>query len=317
MNDRIETIRRFNRFYVQHVGAIDAHFLGSEVTATEARLLYEIAQRAPVRAATLQDVMQIDRGYLSRMIARFVRNDLVRRDHPAQDRRARPISLTDQGRALLDQLEERVNSAVARNLDALLPLEQTDLVQSLARARHLLAPSSEARFTLRPAGPGEPSLIASRQSALYAESHGWGHKLECLIAETVSGFLRQFKPDREACWVAELDGIMAGAVFLTDEGGGTARLRLLHVEPFARRRGVGDALVQNCLSFARERGYERVILWTHTVLETARRLYARNGFVCVATAPHDLFGVPLQGEDWECCLSPQTALPPERTQVSA
>ncbi|WP_336947145.1 bifunctional helix-turn-helix transcriptional regulator/GNAT family N-acetyltransferase [Asaia sp. HN010] len=317
MNEKIEAIRRFNRFYTQHLGASDAHFLGSKVSATEARVLYEIAQRAPVRAATLQEAMQIDRGYLSRMITRLARNDLVKRDSPAHDRRARPVSLTDQGRRILEQLEQRLNHALARTLDRLLPLEQSDLVQSLSRAQYLLAPASEARFTIRLAQPGEPSLIASRQSALYAESHGWGPKLECLIAETVASFLRKFKPDREACWVAELDGIMAGAVFLTDEGDGTARLRLLHVEPFARRRGVGDALVQNCLSFARTQGYHRVILWTHTVLETARRLYARNGFVCIATAPHDLFGVPLQGEDWECRLSPQNASSPAKTWASA
>lgn len=310
MNEKIAAIRRFNRFYVQHVGAIDAQFLGSEVNATEARLLYEIAERAPVRATTLQEIMQIDPGYLSRMITRFVRNDLVTRNSPTHDRRARPISLTDRGRVLLAQLEERINGALAQTLDSLPPIEQNDLVQSLSRAHRLLAPASEARFTLRLAEAGEPSLIASRQSALYAESHGWGHKLECLIAETVASYLRHFNPDREACWVAELDGVLAGAVFLTDESGGTARLRLLHVEPFARRRGVGDALVQNCLSFACDKGYERVILWTHTVLETARRLYARNGFVCIATAPHDLFGVPLQGEDWECRLTPDTTPTP-------
>lgn len=303
MDNTIEAIRRFNRFFVQHIGALDAQFLGSAMSMGEARLLIEIARHAPVTAASLQEMAQIDRGYLSRMIATFGRRDLITRDRLDHDKRIRPIRLTEKGQALVEDLDMRLRQAISRNLDALDPVEQQDLVASLTRAHLLLAPKRQTTLTLRAPGPGEVSLIAARQSALYAQSHGWGHKLECLIAETASRFLRQFNAEKESCWVADLDGVMAGAVFLTDEGERRARLRLLHVEPFARRRGIGDALVQQCLSFAREKHYRSVILWTHTVLETARRLYARNGFTCVATAPHDLFGVPLQGEDWVCELA--------------
>ncbi|WP_336763278.1 bifunctional helix-turn-helix transcriptional regulator/GNAT family N-acetyltransferase [Asaia sp. VD9] len=303
MDDMIEAIRRFNRFYVSHIGAIDTHFLGEDISMAEARVLFEIARNAPVRAASLQEILQIDRGYLSRLITRLSRRALVARDATTQDRRTRPVSLTNSGARLVAQLDQRMRSAVEKALTVLDPMEQHDLVSSLSLAHRLLAPSAPATLTLRAPRSGEVSLIAARQSALYAESHGWGHMLECLIAETAAQFLREFVPDREACWIADLNGVMAGAVFLTDEAArgkpGTARLRLLHVEPFARRRGIGDALVQQCLNFAREKQYERVVLWTHTVLDTARRLYARNGFACVATAPHDLFGVPLQGEDWE------------------
>jgi GNAT superfamily N-acetyltransferase len=86
---------------------------------------------------------------------------------------------------------------------------------------------------------------------------------------------------------------------LTDEGEGLARLRLLYVEPFARGLGVGGALVQTCIGFAREVGYQRMTLWTHTILESARRIYAANGFRIVQVETHDRFGMPLQGETWE------------------
>lgn len=214
-----------------------------------------------------------------------------------------PESAETLSKTQVDDRDRRLREGLARSLRQLDALGQQDLLSSLSRAHFLLAPERPAKLVLRAPGPGEVSLIAARQAALYAQSHGWGARLECLIAETAARFLRQFEPDREACWVADLDGVMAGAVFLTDEGEDVARLRLLHVEPFARRRGIGDALVRQCLSFARERGYRRVILWTHTVLETARRLYARNGFSCVSTAEHDLFGVSLQGEDWACELA--------------
>jgi len=117
-----------------------------------------------------------------------------------------------------------------------------------------------------------------------------------------TAFLRDFKPGREQCWVAEVDGVMAGSVFLTDEGGGLCRLRLLYVEPFARGRGIGDALVGECLSFARRVGYDRMTLWTHTILESARRIYAGHGFAITDVAVHHDFGEPVQGETWELLL---------------
>ena len=126
--------------------------------------------------------------------------------------------------------------------------------------------------------------------------------MEIIQGEVTTAFLRNFKPGREQCWVADLDGAMAGSIFLTDEGDGSARLRLLYVEPFARGRGIGDALVCTCIGFARAVGYEGVTLWTHTVLETARRLYARHGFRLVETAVHTEFGEPVQGETWRLDL---------------
>ena len=171
-------------------------------------------------------------------------------------------------------------------------------------------PSRPARFsetarraeasntTIRTFRTGDPGLIVSRQAVLYEASHGWGRLLEAGELEVAAAFLRHFKPGREQCWVAEQDGAMAGAGFLTDEGDGLARLRLLYVEPFARGRGVGQALVAACVAFARQAGYRAVTLWTHTVLESARRIYAAHGFCIVRTALHHEFGVPVQGETW-------------------
>ena len=146
--------------------------------------------------------------------------------------------------------------------------------------------------------------IAARQSILYADSHGWGRGLEVVEGEVTTAFLHNFKPGREQCWVAEIDGVMAGSIFLTDEGGGNARLRLLYVEPFARGRRIGDALVTTCIGFARDKGYATLTLWTQAVLETARRLYTRHGFERIETAVHHDFGEPVTGERWQLRLAP-------------
>lgn len=303
MDIAIEAVRTFNRFFTRHVGAIDARFLDTDANLAEARLLFEIARQEPVPANTLRVELGLDRGYLSRMIARFEDRGWVMRDRLEADSRTRPIRLTGEGRAAFDQIDQRQRSAVAHDLSRLSAVEQDDLIQALTRARLLLDPGAPLEFIIRSARTGEVSQVAARQSILYAASHGWGRELETLEAETTAAFLRCFTPGREQCWVADLAGVMAGAVFLTDEGNGLARLRLLHVEPFARQRGIGDALVRTCLEFAREKEYDRITLWTHTVLDAARRIYARHGFECVATEVHHEFGEPVQGETWQLMLA--------------
>jgi GNAT superfamily N-acetyltransferase len=157
-------------------------------------------------------------------------------------------------------------------------------------------------FLIRTFRTGDMGMIAARQAILYADSHGWGRGLEINVGETTLAFLRDFQPGREQAWIAEVDGTMAGSILLTDSGGGLARLRLLYVEPFARGRGIGDALVATCLAFARDAGYRAVTLWTHTVLASARRIYAGHGFRLIETALHREFGVPVQGETWHLDL---------------
>ena len=160
-----------------------------------------------------------------------------------------------------------------------------------------------AGFALRTFRPGDMGAIVARQSVLYAESHGWGVPMEALQLEVTAAFLRDFKPGREQCWVAEVDGRLAGSIFCCDGGDGRAQLRLLYVEPFAHRRGIGESLIRTCIDFARDAGYPAIWLWTHTTLAPARRLYAAAGFTIVSTDIHDLFGRPEQGEIWELAFS--------------
>ncbi|CAO4165839.1 Bifunctional helix-turn-helix transcriptional regulator/GNAT family N-acetyltransferase [Methylorubrum populi] len=297
MEHTITAVRRFNRFYTEVIGALDDQFLGCDVTLPEARLLFEIATNEPATARAIQAALGMDAGYVSRIVARFERRGWITRAR-GTDARARPIHLTEAGRATFAALDERQRRAVAELVAGLDPLRQADLAQALARVRLLLKPETVPGFVIRPFRTGDLGLIAARQSMLYAQSHGWGRGLEIVEGETTTTFLRDFDPEREQCWIAEIDGVMAGSVLLTDEGDGLGRLRLLYVEPFARRRGIGDTLVEACIRFAREAGYHRLTLWTHTVLDAARRLYARQGFERTEVALHHAFGEPVEGETW-------------------
>lgn len=303
MDDAIQAVRGFNRFFTRFVGALDANFLGAEMSLAEARILFEIAKADAPVAADVQKVLDMDAGFVSRVLARFEERGWIARGTEADGRR-RPIRLTREGQIRFETLDARQHAAVVRSLERLSTAEREDLVAALTSAQALLNPGPDRGFSLRPFRRGDVGMIAARQSMLYRDVYGWGVGIEINIAESSTAFLRGFKPGREQCWVAEVDGRLAGSVFITDEGGGLSRLRLLYVEPFARGLGVGGALVGTCVGFAREVGYERMTLWTHTVLDSARRIYAGHGFAIVDVHTHKEFGAPVQSETWELDLRP-------------
>jgi len=298
MDDALATVRAFNRFYTLFVGALDPDFLGTHMSLPEARVLFEIAQAAEPVATDIQAALAMDAGYLSRVLARFEARGWIVRARAVGDGRRRSIALTPAGHAQFEVLDARQRAKVEAVLDRLTGYQRADLVASLNTARGLLAGPTDRTFALRTFRAGDMGLIAARQSLLYRETYGWGPGIEVNIGEVTAAFLRDFRPGREQCWVAEIDGVMAGSIFLTDDGGGLSRLRLLYVEPFARGLGIGDTLVRTCVDFARQVGYDAVWLWTHTVLESARRIYAAHGFQITDVHVHDEFGEPIQGENW-------------------
>lgn len=302
MYDAIVAVRRFNRFFTQFVGALDANFLGTEMTLAEARVLFEIANDEGRLASDYQGMLAMDAGFMSRVIARFETKGWVERGRSDQDGRRRPIVLSGAGRAAFEDIDSRQRMAVESILGRLDQTERDRLSATLATSQALLKGHHPAPFTIRTFRQGDMGLIVSRQAVLYHEGYGWNANIEVNESEVVAAFLKNFKSGREQCWVAEVDGRMAGSILITDEGNGLSRLRLLYVEPWTQGSGIGSALVSECLRFARNVGYERMTLWTHSNLEAARRIYAREGFKLVATEDHDTFGPMLTGETWELKL---------------
>jgi DNA-binding MarR family transcriptional regulator/GNAT superfamily N-acetyltransferase len=298
MNTTIDELRTFNRFFTQSVGALDASFLGTEMSLPEARVLFEIATVERPLASDLQARLGMDPAFLSRVVSRFETRKWITRYRETDDARRRPIVMTDAGRAAFASLDERQRSEVERKLERLGAAQRADLEDALRRVRRLLSADGAADYSIRTYEPGDLGLIASRQAILYREANGWDERLELNVGEAAFGFLKQFLPSREQCWVAEIDGRLAGSIFVTDEGEGLSRLRLLYVEPFARGLGIGNALVGTCVEFARTVGYDRMTLWTHTELESARRIYTAHGFRMVETEIHSRFGPIMQSETW-------------------
>ncbi|QYU69629.1 helix-turn-helix domain-containing GNAT family N-acetyltransferase [Leptolyngbya sp. 15MV] len=292
-------VRAFNREFTQLMGLLEPRYMGSELSLVEARVLYEIERCQPVLARDVAELLRLDPGYLSRILARLGKRGWIERGR-SRDARERPLALTPEGRAGFAALDQVTAEETARMIAPLGADGARRLGALLGEAGSLLFGFTPAQWRMRAFTAGDLGLIAARQSTLYAEGYGWGSGLEAIILDISARFLRDFREGREQCWIAERDGNILGSVMLVQEDGDpdTARLRLLYVEPEARGLGIGQALVGQCTMFAREAGYRRVVLWTHAVLESARRIYAAEGYTITASEVQEEFGKPETSEHW-------------------
>ena len=296
-------LRHFNRFYTAQIGVLDRDLLGSGRSLSEARVLYELATREPLTAGELTRSLGLDPGYLSRMLAGFEKEGLLERRRSAEDGRVSHLALTAKGRTAYAGLD-RLSQAAAETLVARLAGDaRNEVLAALRLIEGRLATSPPAsEILLRPHRIGDMGCIVHRQAVLYAQEYGWDGGYEALIAEIVGRFLREFKPERERCVVAERAGEIVGSVFAVEDSADTARLRLLYVEPSARGNGLGQKLVDECIAFARAKGYSRLDLWTNDILTAARRIYQKAGFELVKEERHRSFGHELVGQTWRLDL---------------
>ena len=302
-HDATDAIRDFNRFYTRQIGVLDQGFLGSPFTLTEVRVLYELAHREEPTATEIARELSLDPGYLSRLLRKLERQGHLARGRDARDGRQRPLRLTRTGRRVFDSLDRASGQQIATMIAALTPGQVGELVGSMQAVRRLLrSEASESPFCLRPLRVGDIGWITHRQGLLYAEEYGWDVTYEALVAEILGSFVKQLDPAAENAWVAERNGAIAGSVFLVRESATVARLRLLYVEPGARGLGIGRQLVDSCITFAREKGYRTLRLWTNDVLVSARRIYQAAGFRLVKEERHHSFGKELVGQTWELAL---------------
>jgi DNA-binding MarR family transcriptional regulator/GNAT superfamily N-acetyltransferase len=303
---QVAAVRAFNRFYTNVIGLVHGMYLDMPYSLTEARLLYEMARRDVTRVADLRRALDIDAGYLSRVLGRFEADGLVTRQRSAADARRQDVALTSAGLAAAAELDARSDSQVG---ELLAGVDRPRVLTAMREITDLLsADSAGARprartVVLRPPAPGDLGWVLQRHGAVYAAEYGWNPEFEAYVARIIAEYLTDTDPRRTAGWVAELDGVPAGFVCCVPEDDSTARLRLLLVESWARGLGIGGRLVDEVLRFARQAGCERVVLSTVSVLASARRIYQRAGFTLVREQPEHSYGHDLIAEDWARSLS--------------
>jgi DNA-binding MarR family transcriptional regulator/GNAT superfamily N-acetyltransferase len=307
---RAEAVREFNRFYTRHIGVLgDAH-LDSEFSLTEVRVLYELAHRSRPTAAEIADALSIDRGYLSRMLRAFRRRGLVSHAPHDDDGRATLLALTPAGRKAFAPLDRQARQRMGGLLAPLSDGQQRRVLEAMRTIRSALDAQPVADvdpaepFTLRTHRPGDMGWVVQRHGELYSREYGWDERFEAIVARVVADFVDHFDPARERCWIAERGGERVGSIFIVAKSKTVAKLRLLLVEPTARGLGIGERLVDEVITFGRQVGYTKILLWTQSDLTSARRIYAAKGFRLVAEEGHELFGSNLTAETWELKLPP-------------
>jgi DNA-binding MarR family transcriptional regulator/GNAT superfamily N-acetyltransferase len=297
--ERVAAVRAFNRFYTNVIGLLREGLLRTPYSLTEARVIFELAQGEGTELAEVRRELDIDAGYMTRILARFEADGLIEKERSATDRRRHLARLTPRGRSAFAMLDRRSAEEVGVMLSRLGEDEERRLVGAMGAIRGILEYSRLSKpCLLRPPRAGDFGWVIHRHGALYAEEYGWDESFEALVARIIAEYVENRDPGCENAWIAELDGGPVGSVYCVKKDERIAQLRLLLVEPHARGMGIGTQLVEQCVDFARQAGYERIMLWTNDVLDDARRIYERTGFRLEEEEPHHSFGQDLVGQNW-------------------
>jgi DNA-binding MarR family transcriptional regulator/N-acetylglutamate synthase-like GNAT family acetyltransferase len=302
----VDAIRHFNRFYTRRIGILHEGLLKSPFSLAEARVLYELSHREQAAASALARDLELDAGYLSRILNGFEKRGLVRRERSESDGRQSILSLTAKGRRAFAALDAQSSEEVRGMAGQLVPGDRRQLAGAMQTIERLLGDDNVAAppvpYLLRSHQPGDMGWVAHRHGVLYSQEYGWDESFEALVAEIAARFIRKFDPARERCWIVERAGAVVGCVFLVKRSKTVAQLRLLLVEPGARGLGIGRRLVEECIRFARQKGYRKITLWTNDALTAARKIYEQAGFRLVEENRHHSFGKDLVGQNWELAL---------------
>lgn len=301
--EAVKAVRRFNRFFTRRIGVL-APYLDSALSLTDVRVLYELAHRPGVVARDLLHDLGLDAGYLSRILKRFEATGWLARTPSPADGRQSLLTLTEAGHAVFAPLQQKSRDEAAALLQPLNSAQRTQLVDAMTRVEALLerAVSSNRDVVLRDPLPGDMGWVVQQHGEVYWREYGWNSDFEALVAGIAADFIRKFQPEAEKCWIAELDGERVGAVFVVRQSRTVARLRMLILSPQARGLGLGARLTDECIAFARARGYRKMVLWTNSCLTAARAIYTKRGFRLTKSEPYEGFGQQLVGETWELRL---------------
>ena len=300
---QVKAVRRFNRFYTERIGVL-APCLGSDLTLADVRVLDELAHRQHPTASELARDLVLDAGYLSRILRRFEGYGWLARTASSKDARQSLLELTEAGYQAFAPLQQKSRDAAASLLAPLRPPDRNRVIEAMGAVQFLLAPSDAPApaAVLREPRPGDMGWVVMQHGEVYAREDGFNWEFEALVAEIAAGFIKNFKPAREKGWVAEIDGERVGAVFVVQKAPTVAQLRLLILTRSARGHGLGGRLVDECIAFARNRKYRKLVLWTAHLL-AARAIYQKRGFVLTASEPFEGYGkTGLIGETWELRL---------------
>ncbi len=287
-------IRRFNRFYTNLLGLLDRHLLETEFSLTEARVLYELGEADACTAKELTRRLNVDPGYLSRILKQFEKKGLTERMRSSEDGRLHPIRLTEKGQETLRWLSGRSDGQSRSLIEKLNPSQRTDLTDSMERIQRYLSGGENPPVTIRhDLRPGDAGALIQMHGWIYEKEHGYNHIFEGYVCKTLYEFLTAYDPAKDRIWFAESGGQMVGAIAVVGHSDGVAQLRWFLLRPDFRGLGLGRRLMDGALRFAKECGYRKIFLITTDIQTTAIRMYEKAGFRKVSETVSDAWGVAL------------------------
>jgi DNA-binding MarR family transcriptional regulator/GNAT superfamily N-acetyltransferase len=302
--EQIGAVRRFNRFFTRQIGVLQEGLLPSPYSLTEARIIFELANRSSLTASDLGNELGLDAGYLSRILNKLEQQKLIEKNRSDDDGRQRLISLTAEGQKVFSLLDNRSNDEVSEMLSGFKESDRVRLIEAMHAIEGIFDRGSKNTepFYIRQHEPGDMGWVIRQHGSLYHQEYGWDGSFEGFVAQICADFINRYDPQKERCWIAEMDGEPVGSVFCIKASEDVAKLRMLLVTPKARRLGLGNHLVKECIRFARSSGYKKLILWTNDILVEARKIYEKNGFALVEEERHHSYGQDLVGQNWELLL---------------
>jgi len=293
-------IRQFNRFYTNFIGLVNRTILESRYSLAEVRVMLEISKAKGCTATQLIKILQIDPGYLSRMLRRFKNEGLIAVNDLAQDKRSQLLTLTEKGNIAFNGLSQASTDQLLEILKPISDYEQEELVLCMEKIHTILAKENVSPIMIRSYRAGDAGYIAYRHAVLYAKEYGLDPVFEKYVIAGLLDFLNN--PTSGKIWVAEAYGEIVGFVAIVKTAEKTAQLRWFLIEPEFRGKGLGRCLMTEAISYCREQNIDHVFLWTFSELDAARHLYSSFGFVRTEEEQNDTWKSGLLEERWDLIL---------------
>lgn len=280
------------------MGLLDRHILDSGYSLTEGRVLFELGETGRCIANDLAVRLRMDKSYLSRILAKFEKQGLVRREVSGGDGRAYYIELTETGSRSLRALSEKSNRQIRQLFFGLSGAECEAVRAAMHTIQSILIKAQDV--TVRPYRPQDLPFVVTRQINLYEEEYGFTSPVwRTYVTDAVHSFFERFDEEKDCMCMLEHRGVLSGCIAVAHAQDETAQLRFFFLEPAARGFGFGGKLIELALSFCKEKQYRHIYLLTCNKLDAARYLYKKHGFRITGTHENDEWGETMQEERWE------------------
>ncbi|MHC1684656.1 MAG: GNAT family N-acetyltransferase [Clostridiaceae bacterium] len=302
----IHVIRSFNRFYTNVLGLLDQHLLDSKFSLAEVRVLYDIEHTENCTSKNLIKALRIDAGYLSRIIKRFEKNNLLYKVQSQEDGRIQYLYLTDEGKNTLFKLDCQSNNQISQLINSIPKQDQLAVVESMNIIENVFSKrtiNTDRDIIIRnDLKPGDIGYLVHMHGWIYAKECGYNHMFEGYVCKTFYNFFENYNPEKDRLWLAESNGKIIGAIAIVGHSDVKAQLRWFILHPLYRGIGLGSKLLNEALNYCKDKHYNHIFLETTTDQKAAIKMYTAVGFSKVSENKSEMWGRTLVEQTYELHL---------------